>query len=76
MGVPAVVIATEQFEKLARVIMKSQHVPESVMILIRGNPEFIAQNELEQVADRVLEEAVGKLTRTHAAAPSRPCAEN
>ena len=66
MGLPAVVIATEQFEKLARVIMKSQHVPETVMILIQGNPEFISDDELNRVSDRVLEEAIRKLTRADA----------
>ncbi len=60
------VVATEQFEKLAKVIMKSQNVPESIMVLIEGNPEFISDEELDNVADRVLGEAVGKLTQAHA----------
>ena len=65
-GLPAVVIATEQFEKLAKVIMKSQNVPESIAIHIKGNPEFISDDELMQVADRVLQEAVERLTKVHA----------
>jgi hypothetical protein len=65
-GVPAVVIATEQFEKLAKVIMQAQNVPASVAILIKGNPEFIADDELMAVADKVMEEAVDRLTRVHA----------
>ena len=66
MGLPAVVIATEQFEKLAKVIMKSQNVPESVAIHIKGNPEFISDDELMAVADTVMEEAVDRLTKVHA----------
>lgn len=66
MGLPAVVVATEQFEKLARVIMKSHRVPASIMIMIGGNPEFIDDDELGKVADRVLAEAVERLTRPHA----------
>ena len=62
---PAVVIATEQFEKLAKVIMKAQHVPESIAIHIKGNPEFISDDELMIVADNVLEEAVSRLTGTN-----------
>ncbi len=65
-GVPAVVIATEQFETLAKVIMQAQNVPASVAILIKGNPEFIADDELMVVADRVMEEAVDRLTRVQA----------
>ena len=60
------VIATEQFEKLAKVIMKSQIVPESIMVMIKGNPEFVADDELSKIADRVLNEAVEKLTQAHA----------
>lgn len=66
MGLPAVVIATEQFEKLAKVIMKSQNIPESVAIHIKGNPEFISDEELMAVADKVMEEAVDRLTKVHA----------
>ncbi len=32
------------------------------MVLIKGNPEFISDDELNKVADHVLEEAVQKLT--------------
>ena len=58
-------IATEQFEKLAQVIMKARHVPESIAIHIKGNPEFISDDELMIVADNVLKEAVSRLTGTH-----------
>ena len=59
------VITTEQFEQLAKVIMKSQNVPESVAIHIKGNPEFIADDELMKVADKILVEAIERLTKVH-----------
>ncbi|MBI4189743.1 MAG: hypothetical protein HY525_04315 [Betaproteobacteria bacterium] len=55
-------LVTEQFEKLARTIMKSQDVDESIAILIKGNPECISDDELMKTADRVLDEAAERLT--------------
>ena len=63
---PAVVVATEQFEKLAKVIMRSQNVPESIAIMVKGNPEYIAQDELTRICDQVVEEVLVRLTRVHA----------
>jgi hypothetical protein len=63
---PAVVVATEQFEKLAKVIMRSQNVPESIAIMVKGNPEYIAQEELKRVCDLVVEDVLVRLTRVHA----------
>ena len=62
---PAVVVATEQFEKLAKVIMKSQNVPESICVMVKGNPEFISAEKLEQVCEEVVEEVLVRLTREH-----------
>ena len=62
---PAVVVATEQFEKLAKVIMRSQNVPESIAIMVKGNPEFISVEKLEQVCEEVTEEVLVRLTREH-----------
>ncbi len=64
---PVVVVTTEQFEKLAKVIMRSQNVPESIAIMVKGNPEYIAQEELRRVSDEVVEEVLARLTRV----PSR-----
>ena len=63
---PAVVVATEQFAKLAKVIMRSQNVPESIAIMVKGNPEYIAQAELDRVCDEVVEDVLVRLTRVHA----------
>ena len=56
------IVVTEQFEKLAAVIMKARNVPESISILLEGNPEFISDEELREVAGRVLVEVVSRLT--------------
>ena len=63
---PAVVVATEQFEKLAKVIMRSQNVPDSIAIMVKGNPEYIALEELNRVCDQVVEDVLVRLTRVHA----------
>ena len=62
---PAVVVATEQFEKLAKVIMRSQNVPESICVMVHGNPEFISAEELEGLCDQVVDEVRTRLTRAH-----------
>jgi len=62
---PAVVVATEQFEKLAKVIMRSQKVSESIAIMVKANPEFISVEKLELVCDQVAEEVRVRLTQAH-----------
>ncbi len=62
---PAVVIATGQFEKLARVIMRSQRVPESIAIVIGPNTEFVPPQDLQTIADEVIEQAVERLSVVH-----------
>jgi hypothetical protein len=63
---PAVVVATEQFDKLAKVIMRSQNVPESIAITVKGNPEYIDAAELGKLCDEVAEQVITRLTRIHA----------
>ena len=62
---PAVVVATEQFEKLAKVIMRSQNVPESICIMVKGNPEFISYEQLAGICDQVVDDVFVRLTRAH-----------
>ncbi len=63
---PAVVVSTGQFNKLAKTVMHAQKVPESVCIEIKENPEFISEAELLEVADMVCDAAVARLTKEHA----------
>jgi len=62
---PAAVVATEQFEKLAKVIMRSQNVPESIAVMVPGNPEYISYEKLDALCDQVVEEVLTRLTRAH-----------
>jgi hypothetical protein len=57
-----VVLATEAFAKLARVSLEARKLPAALAIVIRGNPEFLAAEALDAVADHVLDEAVRRLT--------------
>ena len=59
---PAVCIVTEQFEQLAKTIMRSRNVPESVAVLIKGQPEAVSDAELETIADGVLNDIVARFT--------------
>ena len=62
LGVPAVGVASQQFIKLARTVLRSQKVPETVAIEIAGNPEFVSEEELRRIADEVTAKAVRRLT--------------
>ena len=62
---PAVVVATEQFEKLAKVIMRSQSVPESIAIMVEGNPEYVPPENLRALCDQVVEDVFIRLTQVH-----------
>ncbi len=65
---PAVVVYTDQFSQLAKAIMRAQNVPESIGILINGNPEFISEEALMKVADEVTAGCIERLTREHTVA--------
>lgn len=56
------VLVTEAFAKLAAVTLEARKLSHALAIVIRGNPEFFAAEVLEDVADRVLDEAVRRLT--------------
>ena len=57
------IVVSEQFEQLAKLIMKSRSVPDRIAILVKGNPEFISDEELGLLAQRVLAEALERFTR-------------
>ena len=56
-------VVTEQFEVLAKTIMKSRDVAESAAVLVKGQPEAVSDEELVHLADRVLEDVVERLTQ-------------
>ena len=55
-------VVTEQFEVLAKTIMKSRDVAESAAVLVKGQPEAVSDEELMRIADGVLEQVVERLT--------------
>ena len=50
--------------------MRAQKVPESIGIEIKGNPEFISDEELLVVADAVIAQVIERLTVPHSIASS------
>ena len=56
------VVVSGQFERLAKTIIGSQDVDESIMVLIGPNPECVAEAELVQIANEVLAQAARRLT--------------
>lgn len=61
---PAVVIATEAFTHLLNVVLKARQAPESMAIIIAGNPEIMNPLEVDTLADHVLDDAVRQLAGT------------
>ena len=57
------IVVSEQFEKLAKTVMKSRNVPDWIGILVPGNPEFISDPQLDLLAQHVLAETLQRLTR-------------
>lgn len=62
-GLPAVVVATSQFVALAKVMMRARRVPETVAVVIDGNPEFLDEAAFEPLAAEVLEAVLQRLQR-------------
>ncbi len=58
---PAVVIATEAFAKLLTVMLRSQQAPDSLAVVLRGNPEYLDQSAIDTLADQVLEDIMRQL---------------
>ena len=56
------ILVTEQFEQLAKAVMRSRDVPDSAAVIIRGNPETVPDAALDPLAAQVLAEAVTRLT--------------
>ena len=64
-GLPTVVVTTERFNAVAKATLRSQRVPESIAIEIKGNPEFITDEALAKVSQEVVEQIVERLTTEH-----------
>ena len=64
-GLPTVVVTTERFNAVAKATLRSQRVPESIVIEIKGNPEFISDEELAEVSQELVAQLVARLTTEH-----------
>jgi hypothetical protein len=62
---PTVVITTERFDTVAKVTLRSQRVPESIVVEIKGNPEFVSDQELERQSQEMVDTLVTRLTAEH-----------
>ena len=54
-------LASEQFGKLARAMLRSHTSPEALAVIIPGNPAYAEPAELEAISDRALEEVTERL---------------
>jgi len=59
---PVVLVISEQFAKLAQSLMRSREIPESIAIVIEGNPEFVTESRSEALAGEVIAQTVRRLT--------------
>ena len=55
-------MATEAFAKLVKVSLAARKTPETLAIIVEGNPEMLDENGVAELADRVLDEAAVRLT--------------
>ena len=54
-------MASEQFIRLAHTVLRARASPESLAVLLPGNPSYAELAELNLLADRALEEVIGRL---------------
>ena len=52
---PSVLLVTERFEALARMVRVGKGMPEQPMLLLPGNPEFTADAELAASVDALID---------------------
>ncbi len=55
---PALLLASEQFVKLAHTVLRSKASPEGLVVPLAGNPSYAGNEELEAQAEGALEELV------------------
>lgn len=55
-------LATEAFQKLLMVTLRARHAPETLAVMLKGNPEYLEPTALTTLAEKVLQEAVQRLT--------------
>jgi hypothetical protein len=60
-----VVVITERFHAVAMATLRSQRFPESIVIEIKGNPEFIDDAELAKISATMADDIAKRLAARH-----------
>jgi hypothetical protein len=53
-------LASEQFVKLARQLMKAKGRSEDFVLLVPGNPAYAGEAELQQIVENAIEELASR----------------
>ena len=56
------VLATEAFRQLVKVMLRGRQAPETLALVLKGNPEYLEPSVLAAQADNALDAAVLRLT--------------
>jgi hypothetical protein len=60
-----VVVITERFHAVAMATLRSQRFPESIVVEIKGNPEFVDDQELLKISTAMSEDIAKRLAKRH-----------
>jgi hypothetical protein len=59
---PTVVVITERFHAVANATLRSQRFPETIVVEIKGNPEFVTDEELAKISTKMTDDIAQRLT--------------
>ena len=59
------VVITERFHAVAMATLRSQRFPDSIVVEIKGNPEFIDDAELAKVSRTMADDIAKRLAARH-----------
>ena len=59
------VVITERFHAVAMATLRSQRFPDSIVVEIKGNPEFIDDAELAKVSRTMADDIAMRLAARH-----------
>jgi hypothetical protein len=60
-----VVVITERFRAVAMATLRSQRFPESIVVEIKGNPEFVTDEDLAKISGKMADDVAERLTARH-----------
>ena len=56
------VVITERFHAVAMATLRSRRFPESIVVEIKGNPEFVTDEELAKISSKMADDVAQRLT--------------